>query len=535
MREFEFDAVVIGSGLAGMTAALDLVTKWGWSRVALVTKAVLGEGAASAWAQGGVAVALPSDDRPELHAQDTLKVGVGLNHSHEVGILTQEGPERVLELVDRGARFDRDEEGQFQFAREAAHCRRRVIHAKDATGAEMVRALVDSLGRVEGVQVFQETFAHRLEVQHGHVAAVVVSGAGACARLRTKAVVLATGGAGQLYAYTTNPAEATADGLALAYRAGARLRDLEFVQFHPTALAVDGEGGPPLPLITEALRGEGAKLVDEKGERFAPLYVPEGGELGPRDQVARAIWFHRREGHRTYLDARHLGAGFAEHFPTVYASCREKLGVDPGSQLIPVVPAAHYHMGGVEVDEWGRTSLAGLWACGEVASTGVHGANRLASNSLLEALVFGARVARDIAAQGAPATSESMVSEVEPDIIWRQTEVDTLVGRRVREIMWERVGLARTQAGLAQAVRQLQALRKRISNPTGEAANMLTVAELVALSALTRTESRGAHHRLDYPETRADWAVHLVVEAGLERPQPVALPQGELHGLGLVS
>lgn len=512
-----YDAIIIGAGLAGMTAALDLVHKHGKQKVALITKATLGNGAASAWAQGGVAVALPADDRPELHTQDTLKVGVGLNHAHEVDILTHEGPRSVLDLVDRGARFDRDELGGFEFAREAAHSRRRVLHAKDATGAEMVRALVAQVRALpECIEVFEETFVHDIRPY------VLASRAGEWLQLNSGSVILASGGAGQLYAYTTNPGEATADGLALAYRAGARLRDLEFVQFHPTALETT-DGGISLPLITEALRGEGAKLVDENGLRFVPLYVSEGGELAARDQVARAIWFHRREGHRTFLDATHLGDDFAAHFPTVFASC-QKIGIDPGKQLIPVVPAAHYHMGGVEVDEWGRTSVGGLWACGEVSSTGVHGANRLASNSLLEALVFGARVAEDVARANLTApelTARPPIGQPR----WKAGEVDALAGRRIREIMWERVGLARTQAGLVKAREQLQALKNRLSSASGEVANMLCVARLLAQAALARTESRGAHHRLDYPETRADWALHLVVERGWEKPHPVALPE----------
>jgi L-aspartate oxidase len=413
------DVLIVGTGAAGLAAALGCAGR----QVTVLTKTRLGEGGSSAWAQGGVAAALGADDSPALHAADTLAVAGGLGDARRVELLTTEGPVRMAELVRLGAAFDRADGAPdtdrgpaadraagtgratgtpFALGREAAHSRRRILHAGgDATGRELVRALTEAVRRAPNVRVEEECFAVDLVVEPAarqggsRVAGLLALDRDGRRVLHLAgATVLATGGSGQLYLHTTNPPEVTADGLAMAARAGARLADLEFVQFHPTALAVD-DGGR-LPLLTEALRGEGAVLVDGAGRRFMLEEHPLA-ELAPRDVVARAI--HRRlaAGDSVFLDARGaIGDRFPERFPTVFAAAREA-GLDPRSEPLPVVPAAHYHMGGVVTDERGRTSLPGLWACGETAATGVHGANRLASNSLLEALVFGARVAGDLA------------------------------------------------------------------------------------------------------------------------------------------
>ena len=383
----EADVVVLGAGAAGLSVALGL----GGRRVDLLAKGPLGRTGNSPWAQGGIAGAVGPADSPALHAADTLAVAGELGDPAAIARLTTEGPERLAQLLALGARFDRDPTGQLDLAREAAHSRARVLHARDATGAEVVRALGASLGEQSGLAVFERAFALELVLDGARVAGVLARHAdGALVLHRARAVVLATGGIGQVFARTTNPPEATGDGLALAWRAGARLADLEFVQFHPTALDV---GKDPMPLLTEALRGAGATLVDGDGRRLLADAGPKA-ELLPRDVVARALWSALASGRRALLDAREaVGEAFPDRFPTVFEACRQH-GLDPRKVAIPVAPAAHYHMGGVDVDLDGRTSVPGLWAAGEVACTGVHGANRLASNSLLEALVFGARVAR---------------------------------------------------------------------------------------------------------------------------------------------
>jgi len=506
------DVIILGGGVAGLAAALQLAPT---HRVVLVSKARLGQGGSTAWAQGGVAAALGRSDSAELHCQDTLKVGCGLNHEEAVAVLTREGPARLLELVEQGARFDRAEDGSLALGQEAAHSRRRIVHAADATGAEILRAMSEAL-TTTSVQVVEEAFAVDLLTHRDRVTGVIVQlASGARAVFTAPAVVLATGGSGQVYAHTTNPVECTGDGLAMAFRAGARLRDLEFVQFHPTAL----DAGDPMPLLTEALRGEGARLIDENGHRFM-LEVHSDAELAPRDVVARGIWRHRAAGHQTLLDATHLGERFPVRFPTVFALCSAR-GLDPRAQAIPVSPAAHYHMGGVEADLNGRTSLPGLWACGEVTATGVHGANRLASNSLLEGLVFGARVAQDIAASPAPRAHQSAV--VAPAQEWRWRQSDPMLINAVRDLMWREVGLVRAQAGLQRALGQLERLRPRLASSQGEAANLLEVATLVATAALARPESRGAHYRSDHPDTREEWRAHLVLEQGPLTGAPLSL------------
>lgn len=485
------DVVIIGSGLAGLTAALHAAARG--LEVTVVTKSLLG--GSSPLAQGGVAVALGGDDDARLHARDTLVAGAGLCREDIVQVLTREGPGRILELIERGARFDTDASGQLSFGQEAAHSRRRILHASgDATGAEVMRASLEAVRRHPRIHLREGVFACELIAQRGQVMGVAVPGE----LFLAPATVLATGGVGHLFRYTTNARESTGDGIAMAARAGARLQDLEFVQFHPTALDA---GGDPLSLITEAVRGEGGLLVNERNERFM-LGLHADAELAPRDIVARGIWAELARGGRVFLDARAFWN--AGRFPTVDRLCRAR-GIDPKTDLMPVVPAAHYFMGGVSADARGRASLAGLWACGETAASGLHGANRLASNSLLEALVFGARVGEDVA--NAPALKLTAAPAV------RLAEPAPEAHARIRGLMWESVGLVRDEEGLARAERELEELA--LPSGSSEESNMRLVARLIAGSARVRRESRGAHYRTDLPDSdEAFGRRRVVVEAG---------------------
>jgi L-aspartate oxidase len=514
------EVLVVGSGAAGLTAALGCAPL----RATVLTKARLGTGGSSPWAQGGIAAAVGSDDAPALHAADTIAAGAGLNDPHVVDILTAEGPERVKALLALGAHFDLDGEGTLSLGREAAHSRRRILHARDATGAEVVRTLVEAVRRAPEIRVVDEAFAIDLALEEGRVVGLLAVHADGRRVLHlAPSVVLATGGLGRLYLHTTNPKEATGDGLAMAARAGARLVDLEFVQFHPTALDA---GADPMPLLTEALRGEGAVLIDERGERFMLAEHPDA-ELAPRDVVARAIWRQAMAGHRVCLDAtKAVGSEFPEHFPTVFHLCQEH-GLDPRTQPIPVAPAAHYHMGGIAVDENGRTSLPGLWACGEVTATGAHGANRLASNSLLEALVFGARVADDLRAAPPPSGRTPRGRLAGGVSSGRLAEGDTELTLAIRSLMWEKVGLVRDEDGLAFAVAELERLAMAHPQASGEARNLLCVGRLLAAAALERRESRGGHYRSDYPLPDPAWRRRLFLTAapdGSVRFEPTEAP-----------
>jgi L-aspartate oxidase len=495
------DVVVIGSGVAGLATALALAPR----RVTLLTKVELVRGSASVWAQGGVAAALGKDDAAQLHTLDTLSAGDGLCDPQIVSILTEEGPQRIRELIALGAAFDRDEHGELRLGREGAHSRRRILHANgDATGGEMVRALAGAVRDAAHITVAEGVFAEDLVLaDDGSRVLGVLARAGNMAIFhRARAVVLASGGLGQLYQHTTNPTAATGDGLAMAARAGARLADLEMVQFHPTALAVAED---PLPLVTEALRGEGAWLLNAAGKRFMPE-LDARAELAPRDIVARAIWRLQHGGDSVVLDAsRSVGDAFPERFPTVYEHCRRH-GIDPRKEPIPVTPAAHYAMGGVATDAVGQTSIPGLWACGEVASSGVHGANRLASNSLLEGLVFGRRVAYDL--RGHTVLYEAGARR--DGSLWREesrpeTGAEIEVRHRVRALAWERVALVRRGDALQAALGEIDALPTPVGAPVraAETRNLVTLARLVCAAALAREESRGGHFREDFPKTSA--------------------------------
>jgi len=492
------DVLVIGSGVAGLSAALAAAP----ARVTVLTKTAFGSGN-SVHAQGGVAVALAADDSPALHSRDTFAVGGRLNDAEAVHVLTSEGPQRTQLLIDLGTNFDRSSDGELDLAREAAHSVRRVLHAADATGAAMIDSLRRAVRGNTRIRVVEHAAVVDLHVDGGRVCgATTIDRHGRATVHAAGAVVLATGGSGRLFEMTTNPPEATADGLCLAARAGATLRDLEFVQFHPTALAA--AGADPLPLLTEALRGDGALLIDETGRRIAFDWHADG-ELAPRDVVARGIAGHRLQGHDVYLDVTPIGARLADRYPTAVRACRA-YGIDPASGRIPVSPAAHYHMGGVATSLDGRTDVDGLLAAGEVAATGVHGANRLASNSLLEALVFGARAG---AAAAADSVVVSRALETASPIRHSDRARSATVAATVRSTMWRDVGLVRDHAGLVAAAERFDDLDSR--GLDHDAGNLLLGARLITRAALARTESRGAHHRLDFPATSPAWSRHLDV------------------------
>jgi L-aspartate oxidase len=500
-RTTSADVIVVGAGVAGLATALGLAGR----RVHLICKGRLGATGASPLAQGGIAAAVGHDDSPALHAADTTGVAGGTADPEVVRLVTGEAPQVVERLVALGARLDRDASGALALGREAGHSRSRILHARDATGAEIVRAVTAAVRSAEHVVAFEERTAIDLAVSRGRVAGLWSADAcGALTLHLAPAVVFATGGLGQIFARTSNPIEATGDGIAMAARAGVRLADLEFVQFHPTALDV---GADPMPLVTEALRGAGAVILDDAGRRFL-LEVDSRGELAPRDVVALALFRHLRAGRRAFLDAREVvGESFPERFPTVFEACRQH-GLDPRRSPIPVAPAAHYHMGGIATDTDGRTSLEGLWACGEVACTGLHGANRLASNSLLEGIVLGGRIAADI---GERSLSRTFTSCDAPQVAGDE-EAHAVMRAAMRSMMWRHVGLERDEQGLLDAMDWLAAAARGLPAGYSAARNLLLVSQLVAKAALARRESRGSHFRADYPATEPAWTRRHVLE-----------------------
>lgn len=481
--------IVIGGGIAGLATALNLAPL----PTTLVVRARLGEEASTPLAQGGIAAALGLDDRPALHAVDTLEAGAGLSDPNVAERVTAAAPACIASLVEHGVAFDRDAAGGIALGLEAAHSRRRIVHAGgDGTGRAVIEALIRKARAAPSVTLIEATVTD-LVVEDGVVCGVRALRDGAPIALPARAVVLATGGVGALYASTTNPLGAVGSGLALAARSGAVMRDMEFVQFHPTAIDV---GLDPMPLASEALRGEGAILMNSQGERFM-ADVP-GRELAPRDVVARAIWQQIEAGRAVYLDARGaIGTKMPERFPTVTALCR-KAGLDPVLQSIPVRPAAHYHMGGVATDERGRTSVAGLWACGEVAATGLHGANRLASNSLLEALAYARWIAEDIAG-AAPARPRQTRTPAPAAAAPACTSA-------IRELMSRALGVVRDGSTLEAAIARLTQMAFDRSQACADAA---LVGAFIALAAHRRLESRGGHYRRDHPNPDPRWARSL--------------------------
>lgn len=508
----EAEYLVIGSGVAGLRAALELCHV---GRVIILTKGHPLQ-SNSIFAQGGVAVALSEEDDVAIHLTDTLKAGHGLCRREAVRVLVEEGPSRIQELIRWGARFDKTG-GKFAFAREAAHSRNRILRARgDATGNEMVRALLSQVVRQKQITRLDYHFTVDLVVEEGRCCGAVVldERSGKQFILPAKAVLLSTGGAGQIFARTTNPPNATGDGMAMAFRAGAELQDMEFVQFHPTALYLPSS--PPF-LLSEAMRGEGGQLRNNKGEAFMQRYHPLGG-LAPRDIVARAIWAEMAatRARHVYLDVTHLGSNFIKRrFPTIYATCLRH-DIDITEEWIPVSPSAHYMMGGVFTDINGATTLPGLFAAGEVACSGVHGANRLASNSLLEGLVFGMRAGAAAIAWASRCSMPDLTphgEQLRREGAGRLDDAEKLRSS-LRRVMWGQVGVVRSRESLIRATAQLARWEQMVSRPFAtrtdlEVKNMVQVAHCVAEAALWRENSVGAHYRADYPKPqRPGWKLH---------------------------
>jgi len=502
-------ALIVGAGLAALFCALKLAPR----PVTVISPKPLGYGASSAWAQGGVAAAVGEGDTPHAHAIDTEVAGAGIVDATEAESVAAEAAARIDDLARWGTPFDRDALGHFVLSKEAAHSRSRVVRVEgDRAGYAIMQAMIAEVRRTPSIRIVEGLTVVDLARADGRIIGVYARKLGdryaEPVLIRARATVLAAGGLGGLYAVTTNPPGVRGHAMGMAARAGALIADPEFVQFHPTAIAT---GADPAPLATEALRGEGAILVNDLGERFMPA-IHRDAELAPRDIVARANYRQIKSGRKVFLDTRQaIGARILTAFPTVAKYCTD-FGIDPVTQPIPVTPAAHYHMGGAKVDDRGRTSLPGLWAAGECSSTGLHGANRLASNSLLEAVVYGARIAADISGL------EPLRAPLAPfpGIGWNDAEGEAVEERlrnlapvqHLRRVMTELVGVERNAADLRTALRSIAELEATAQGVTRSFLNMTTSATLVAAGALRREESRGGHFRTDFPEPREAWAHH---------------------------
>lgn len=506
------DFLVVGAGVAGLRAAIELASAG--SVIVLAKKEVTDSN--TQWAQGGIAAALSDEDEISLHLQDTLVAGDGLCNEDAAKVLVEDAPRRIEELIQWGTEFDRHGT-KLTFGREGAHSRNRILHAHgDSTGREILRALYAKAKTLKPISVREFEFSADLVVENGRVCGIeLINERGEQQRVTTSAVLMATGGLGQLYRNTTNPSVATGDGVAMAFRAGAEISDMDFVQFHPTALYLKNA---PRFLLSEALRGEGAYLRNGEMNRFMAKYHPMG-ELAPRDVVARAIVHELEVEHVpdpvVYLDLTHLKADHIKaRFPRIYSTCLE-YNIDITTELIPIRPAAHYAMGGIRSDIEGRASLPGLYAAGEAAATGVHGANRLASNSLLEGLVFGARAGRrmrDEIRSAAPTSKQQRAASNGPVSAGMEEVI-----REIQDLMWRDVGIVRIAGGLKKALGQLHAMSQRVAHPHTrrefEARNLYILGLLVARSALARQESRGAHYRLDFPaHDDAKFLKHSVIK-----------------------
>ena len=519
-EHIQTDFLIIGGGVAGLRAAVELARN---GNVLVVTKDAPSE-SSSEYAQGGVAVVLSDEDEISIHFDDTLKAGDGLCLRKAVGTLVEEGPTRIRELILWGAEFDK-EGSRLAFTQEAAHSKRRILHAQgDSTGREIMRTLVDKVRTSGSVSKIDFAFTRDLVIENGRCIGAVV-----CQQalkkvllISARAVLLATGGAGQLFARTTNPAVATGDGMAMAFRAGAELVDMEFVQFHPTALF---RKGAPQFLLSEAMRGEGGMLKNINGVRFMDRYSP-ARELAPRDVVTRAIHSEMAatRANHVYLDMTHLNADYITHrFPRIFRTCKE-LGIDITAEPIPVSPAAHYIMGGIRTDLWGATTVPGLFAAGETACTGVHGANRLASNSLLEGLVYGeraglaaARYARKHLNFGESIPEKALLLENRKDPTAPSASDIAAIRSSLKELMWEKVGIVRNRKDLAAALKQLREWGRTMQRQGHDRAlfevrNMITTASLITRSALLRTGSVGAHYRSDFQAKGRNWRRRTVLK-----------------------
>lgn len=493
MNDAQHNVLIIGAGLAGLYAALSLAPR----PVTVLSPKPLGYGASSAWAQGGVAAAMDDRDTPEAHATDTVNAGDGIVDADIAAFVTSSAKEHVLELAEVGTPFDRTKDGGFVMSKEAAHSYARVVRVKgDQAGAEIMKALIQEVSNTPSITVLEGATALDLLVENNVMQGVVVSENNTTPYvIQAKAYLLAAGGAGSLYLKTTNPPSVRGLAVGMAARAGALIADAEFVQFHPTAMDV---GIDPNPLATEALRGEGATLVNKHGERYM-LAVHPDAELAPRDIVARENFRQHQIGNVPMLDTRAaVGEHIKEEFISVYRYCQQS-GIDPVTEMIPIVPAAHYHMGGVATDKQGMSSIKGLWVSGEASSTGLHGANRLASNGLLEALVYAATAADGMIKaittdQGCPYVANQSV----PNIGYKYVDEDAVM--ELRSIMSSKVGVMRDGDGLAQALRELKTLSEQNNGASTNFDNMLAAATLITAAAYNRRESRGGHFRTDYPE-----------------------------------